>query len=250
MKKLLKRFIILFIIIEGVYFFTANYSNAINEEDLPEFYGTTSITIKKGDTLDLKKSYYRIFAKDKIDGNITKNIQVVKNNVNTNVSGNYTIEYKVSNSRGKTTNLSVPVHVISNGERKIERTLYILPDISYMNNAGFYRGNMQDTQNLGFYLPAGAKVKAKQVNKNCNSKVYVSFYNNDALTESSGTRAIYDVQADYDVIGFDTRKELSKDNDDYVATESTLYDNNTVTNNTSSIKTPYKHIAIIECPLG
>ena len=124
MKKLLKRFIILFIIIEGVYFFTANYSNAINEEDLPEFYGTTSITIKKGDTLDLKKSYYRIFAKDKIDGNITKNIQVVKNNVNTNVSGNYTIEYKVSNSRGKTTNLSVPVHVISNGERKIERTLY------------------------------------------------------------------------------------------------------------------------------
>lgn len=215
MKKLLKRFIILFIIIEGVYFFTANYSNAINEEDLPEFYGTTSITIKKGDTLDLKKSYYRIFAKDKIDGNITKNIQVVKNNVNTNVSGNYTIEYKVSNSRGKTTNLSVPVHVISNGERKIERTLYILPDISYMNNAGFYRGNMQDAQNLGFYLPAGVTVKAKQVNKNCKSSVFVSLYNDDNLTESANVSVIFGLSNDYDIATYDNRKEIKSDNDNY-----------------------------------
>ena len=45
--------------------------------------------------------------------------------------------------------------------------------------------------------------------------------------------------------GEQDRKMQSKDNDAYVVTESTLYDNNTATNNTSSIKAPYKHFGII-----
>ena len=216
-EKVLKKFIIVCIFFGAIYFFNITDSNASNEqEELPQFYGTTNIIIKMGDTLDIKKSYYRIFARDNIDGNITKNIQVVENNVNTNVEGNYTIKYKVSNSRGKVANIAVPVQVIKSGERKIQRTMYVLPDSSHLDKSNFYRGNMQDTQNLGFYLPAGVTVKAKQINKECKDTIYISFYNDDSLTESSGTRAIYNVIDGYDVIGYDTRKELTVQDDNYV----------------------------------
>ena len=55
--------------------------------NVPEFYGTTDITIRVGDILDLNCSFYRIYAKDFEDGNITKNIKITKNTVKTRPSG-------------------------------------------------------------------------------------------------------------------------------------------------------------------
>ncbi len=155
----------------------------------PEFYGTTDITIIVGDELDLKSSYYRIFAKDFEDGNISKYIKIIKNTVNTNQVGEYEICYEVSDSDQNKVEKTVQVHVISDGERKIQRTLYTLPKIFYLNYTGFTRGDYQDTQNLGIYLPENSSVIAKLVNKT-DSDLTVQFLNNDSLKESIETTSV------------------------------------------------------------
>ena len=130
----------------------------------PEFYGTTNITIRVGDVLDLKSSYYRILAKDFEDGNITKSIEVISNNVDTANIGIYNISYRVVDSNGNETKIDVPVNVVQSGDRKIQRTLYVNSGLEEMKESGFNRGNNHDRQNLGIYLPSGTSVIAKQIN--------------------------------------------------------------------------------------
>ena len=160
--------------------------------NLPEFYGTTNITLKIRDELDLQNSYYRIFAKDFEDGNITKNIQIISNNVNTTRVGNYQIKYEITDSDNNKIYAIVPVQVISNGDRKIQRTLYTLPDATLLNNSSFGRGNNHDVQDLGIYLPANKSFQVKQLNTN-GEPVYVHLYNDDALKENTHSSVIYNI---------------------------------------------------------
>lgn len=219
-SNLLKKlFIFIFTVLNMfVISFIFNNSNASEDvnSDFPEFYGTTNITGLIGDDIDLSKSYYRIYAKDSIDGNITKNIKIKKNTVNSEIEGSYLIEYSVTNSRGKTANISVPVQIVSSGDRKIQRTLYVLPNVDYLNNSHFYRGNKQEVQNLGIFLPAGKSIKIRQVNKKCKSNVDVHFYNNDSLTEGTGTTVVYNALDGYDVRNMETKKVIKADSNEYV----------------------------------
>lgn len=186
---------------------------------VPQFYGTTNITIKVGDNLDLNHSFYRIFAKDFEDGSLTKDIKVTKNTVNTAQEGNYEIAYEVTDSDKNTVNITVPVNVISKGERKIQRTFYTLPDVSHMNQAGFFRGNNHDKQDLGIYLPADTSVTVKQINDS-GQDLQVQFLNDDSLKESMGVYAYKGASKDSEEVNFmnentvivnDTNQIISRD---------------------------------------
>lgn len=197
--------------------------SATQTNSAPQFYGTTSITIKVGDTLDLKNSFYRIFAKDPEDGELTKDIKVTNNTVNTAQQGSYEISYEVSDSDNNTVSITVPVNVISEGERKIQRTLYTLPKISHMNNTEFYRGNEQDKQDLGIYIPADASVIVKQVN-DTGKNLEVQFLNDDVLKENTNIYTFEDDSKEEEEIKFTNEKSF-----DSVPFVKTLYDTKGVT---------------------
>ena len=167
-----------------------------NKGNVPEFYGTTNITLKVGDTLDLKNSYFRIHAKDYEDGNITGNINIISNNVNTSKAGNYQVGYEIIDSDGNKIYTYVPVQIIEEGERKVQRTLYTLQDTSYLNNSGYARANSQDFQSLGIFLPANAMVNVKYIEYENNESIRVYFYNNDRLTESGNASVVNNISTE------------------------------------------------------
>lgn len=123
----------------------------------PKFYGTTDITIKKGQSLDLTSSFYRIFAKDYLGRDITRNITIVSNDVKTDVIGDYTIKYKVVDLEKNEAQIEVPVHV-TESNHKVQRTLYSLESTAHIQQSGSKRGDNQDSQMLGVYLNAGESV--------------------------------------------------------------------------------------------
>ena len=69
--------VIVIICLFGILIFKEVYASSTNTA--PQFYGTTDITIRVGDSLDIKSGMYRIFAIDLEDGNITKNINIIQN---------------------------------------------------------------------------------------------------------------------------------------------------------------------------
>lgn len=167
-----------------------------NKGNIPEFYGTTNITLKVGDTLDLKNSYFRIYAKDYEDGNITGNINIVSNNVNTSKAGNYQVGYEIIDSDGNKIYTYVPVQIIEAGERKVQRTLYTLSDTTYLNDSGFAGGNSQDFQSLGIFLPANTTVNVKSIEEGNDKNLKVFFYNDDRLTESGNLSVINNISTE------------------------------------------------------
>ncbi len=167
----------------------------INEEERdftknkPEFYGTVEATIRVGDEFDIKNSYYRILAKDFEDGNLTKNIVVINNNVDTSKPGTYYVDYVVNDSDENFATIHVPIHVVDdpNANIKIKRKLYDFCDyqdiINSMATTGFNRGNKQDSQNLGIYLKNGASMKIN-IESSLNEILYFNVLNNDTNTEA------------------------------------------------------------------
>ncbi|MBC1936537.1 DUF5011 domain-containing protein, partial [Listeria grandensis] len=78
----------------------SNEKPVINAEDK---------TIEVGDTFDPKAG---VTAQDAEDGDITKDIKILKNEVNPNVPGVYEVEYSVTDSDGNTTTKIIKVTVI------------------------------------------------------------------------------------------------------------------------------------------
>ncbi|WP_411844412.1 immunoglobulin-like domain-containing protein [Salinicoccus sp. HZC-1] len=82
----------------------ADYEGPTMEEEIaahsgsvPALKGTEAYNVKVGDSFDPLAGVYAI---DSADGNITDNIEVTSNNVNTDKAGNYTVSYRVENSNG------------------------------------------------------------------------------------------------------------------------------------------------------
>lgn len=69
----------------------AGYSNSA-----PTIRGMESVNVQVGDSFDPLAGVYAL---DNTDGDITGNIQVSDNNVDTSSPGNYTVNYRVENSR-------------------------------------------------------------------------------------------------------------------------------------------------------
>lgn len=82
----------------------ADYSGPTMEEEIashsgnvPAIKGTDAYNVQVGDDFDPLAGVYAV---DNRDGDITDNIEVTSNNVNTNRPGSYTVSYRVENSRG------------------------------------------------------------------------------------------------------------------------------------------------------
>ena len=72
-------------------------------------------TIKVGDKFNPMTG---VTATDKEDGNITKDIKVIKNNVDANKPGKYEVIYQVTDSKGATVTKGITITVISNNMDK------------------------------------------------------------------------------------------------------------------------------------
>ena len=70
-----------------------------------------------GDTFNPKEG---VTSTDPEDGNITQNIKVTTNNVNTNTIGTYKVIYEVSDSRGKKTTKEIKVNVLEKIELDLD----------------------------------------------------------------------------------------------------------------------------------
>ena len=153
------------------------------ENSKPLFHGTIQINLKVGDKLDLNSPVFRIYAKDFYDGDISKNIKVVENNVNTKVAGSYNIKYTVANSVGNVTEINVPVKVSNDYDRTIQRKLYAGDNIWNFDLISTNRGNYHDRQNLGVYLKANASIKMRTINENV--EISGELLNDDKNTEKT-----------------------------------------------------------------
>ena len=157
-----------------------------SESNSPEFYGTTKIVLKKGDTFSTKDARYRIFARDFEDFDLTQSIEV-KHNVDTKVAGDYKINYSVTDSHGNITTLEVPVTVTDDPNTKpmIERTMYTLEDIDNVKAMGIERGHNHDRQMLGLFVKANSNIEIRKTAG--NSDLLYTMLNNDKLTETTAT---------------------------------------------------------------
>lgn len=70
---------------------------AAHSGNVPAIKGTGGYNVQVGDNFDPLAGVYAV---DNTDGNITGNIEVTSNNVNTNQPGTYNVSYRVENSRG------------------------------------------------------------------------------------------------------------------------------------------------------
>jgi len=128
------------------------------------FYGATKVTVPTATAIDLKtNAMYRIFARCDYDGDISHKITMVSGTTGNNwtviPSGTeQKIKYSVENSKGETKTIEVSV-IMSGSLIKIERTVYTLPkaNIDAIQIAGTKRGDNQDRQHLGIFMPRNAK---------------------------------------------------------------------------------------------
>lgn len=157
-----------------------------SEKNKPFFYGATEITIDKNvtDDFDIKDSRFRVFAFDYEDGDLTDKISCVFNNVNSKISGNYTVKYSVKDSHSNVTDLTVSVTVTDkeNGTINVVRTIYSLPAMENMKFTGTERCNTGDSQILGIYVPQNASFEIKYLNADFNYKI--TFFTNNRAKNS------------------------------------------------------------------
>ena len=91
------------------------------------------ITIKVGDNFDVMED---VTANDKEDGNITSNIEVVENTVDTSKAGEYRVVYKVSDSQGASVT------------KEIKVTVEVVDEVVEDNNNGNSNGNAADDESV------------------------------------------------------------------------------------------------------
>ncbi len=178
----------------------ADSAGYYSKTNAPEFYGTTKAVIRTGDEFDTGDTRYRIFARDFEDGDLTDDIKVLNNTVDSSKAGEYSVEYQVTDSDGNKSECTMAVIVQDNCEnRYYERTLYSLPSVANMTLAGTYRGNGHDRQMLGFYMEQGAAISVKVISG--ADRLNLNYWNNDSQTELSQTITGEDTAITSDVAG-------------------------------------------------
>ncbi len=154
-----------------------------SEKNKPILYGTTAIKVPVGTTIDLKHdARFRVFAKDMESGDLTQKIEIINNNINTNKQGEYSITYKVKDEHNNESSITVPVSVIENSnEILLEKTMYSLPSVDYLNELGYARGNNMDRQIVGIFVEANGTFEIRKIS---GEKLNVMLQNNDQKKES------------------------------------------------------------------
>ena len=169
------------------------------------FYGATKITVPINTGVNVKTdAMYRIFARCDYDGDISHLITITDisdpfatNTVNTLSQGTKTVTYSVTNSQGDTKEITVPVVVGPAGTiTKVERTVYILPKsaIEAIQIAGARRGDNQDRQHLGIYMPLNSTLTIKKVDANFTDPItinaFTGVYNDNARNNTLGAQTL------------------------------------------------------------
>ena len=111
--------------------------------DSPEFeekneapvISASDVSIYVGDNFDAKSL---ATANDKEEGDLTKNIKVISDNVNTNKAGTYSVTYEVSDSKGLTTTKTITVKVL---EKSVEKPSKLEDGTYKIKNKTIYTGN-------------------------------------------------------------------------------------------------------------
>lgn len=156
----------------------------------PSLSGFTKTWIYEGEAWNDDVVRGRIFADDLEDGDLTKEI-TSSGEVDTSKPGSYPVVYSVTDADGNTSTLQTVVQVLAQGnadEKLVQRKLYTLGDASHLTDIGFNRGYYHDRQNLGIWLPEGAKLQIRLVNhEEFDSNLDIGFYNADAETESGAS---------------------------------------------------------------
>ena len=184
----------------GVQSVKAESAGYYSKTNAPEFYGTTKAVIETGDEFDTQDTRYRIFARDFEDGDLTDNIKILNNTVDSSKAGEYSVEYQVTDSDGNKSECTMDVIVQDNCKsRYYERTLYSLPSVANMTLAGTYRGNGHDRQMLGFYMEQGASINVKLISG--ADRLNLNYWNNDSQTELSFNITGDDTTVTSDVAG-------------------------------------------------
>lgn len=173
----------------------------MSPENAPVFYGTTAIKVPTGTAIDYEHdARFRIFAKDNEDFDLTNQIEVVSENLDTSAPGHYEIAYRVADSDGNTIEITVPVDVEDDrDEIWLEKTMYTLPSVDHLNALGHYRGNYMDRQMIGIFLDADddENVGTFEMRKiSGEGNLTVTIQNNNGNCESTVTVAgKYDLQS-------------------------------------------------------
>ncbi|MBC1472891.1 immunoglobulin-like domain-containing protein [Listeria seeligeri] len=89
---------------------TADYTRTVIVTEAPTITGDTSTTLQPGDTFDPMNT---ITATDKEDGDLTSEVKVTSNPVDTSVPGTYEVTYEVTDSDGNTATFTQTVIVTS-----------------------------------------------------------------------------------------------------------------------------------------
>lgn len=111
--------------------------------DSPEFeekneapvISASDVSIYVGDNFDAKSL---ATANDKEEGDLTKSIKVISDNVNTNKAGTYSVTYEVSDSKGLTTTKTITVKVL---EKSVEKPNKLEDGTYKIKNKTIYTGN-------------------------------------------------------------------------------------------------------------
>lgn len=162
------------------------YVSLYSKTNAPLFYGATKITIDKNVTenFSVKDSRFRIFAKDFEDGDVSPNIECYFNNVQSSVSGNYLLKYRVTDSHGNKSEIEVPVVVQDKeeGECIIQQSVYAIPSMANMQLVGTERCNTGDRQILGIFVPENQNFQIKMIEGDQN--LQITFFTNTRAKNS------------------------------------------------------------------
>ncbi len=107
----------------------------LEEKNEAPVISASDVSIYVGDSFDAKSL---ATANDKEEGDLTKNIKVISDNVNTNKAGTYSVTYEVTDSKGLTTTKTITVKVLEKTVAKPNK----LEDGTYkIKNKTTYTGN-------------------------------------------------------------------------------------------------------------
>ena len=169
------------------------------QNQAPVFSGTDWMQLKQGESFDEKDILSRVYAMDYEDGDLTQEIQVVSNNVNTDVCGEYVVSYSVTDTAGNKSVMQTQVSVISDYDefgQQVSKKLYTKENANHLLNAGVYRGYYHDRQHLGVYLPKDAYIHVRIANASEFSQSFQGSLTLDLFADDSSIEDSYVIPAD------------------------------------------------------
>lgn len=164
---------------------SSNNNNGSSDTTIPviTLIGDSSINLSTGDTY----SDAGASATDDTDGDISTNIIVAGDNVNSNVVGNYTITYNVSDNAGNHAAQIIRTITVSNSSSNslTHFIAYKLEDLSSnIDNIYLVRGNGSDHRDLHLSIPSGGEVISYSWGPSANSRIaYLGDVDTDTVNE-------------------------------------------------------------------